>query len=88
MREWLKRLPWKGSEVARLPRVRIPLLLPMTNEVKTILSQSIINDEQIINEMFKTTLNNIFDAKLDIQDEQTLIMICSHFADKIEEYKK
>ncbi len=29
MREWLKRLPWKGSGVVRLPRVRIPPLPPM-----------------------------------------------------------
>ncbi len=29
MREWLKRSPWKGDGVARLPRVRIPLLPPM-----------------------------------------------------------
>ncbi len=31
MREWLKRLPWKGSDLARGPRVRIPLSPPNGN---------------------------------------------------------
>lgn len=29
MQEWLNWLPWKGSEVVRLPRVRIPPSLPV-----------------------------------------------------------
>lgn len=29
MREWLKRLPWKGSDLVRGPRVRIPPPPPM-----------------------------------------------------------
>lgn len=32
MCEWLKQLPWKGSNVARRSRVQIPFLLPMKYE--------------------------------------------------------
>lgn len=56
----------------------------MTNEVKEILGEMIINDEKSIDKMFEATLKDIFSS----QDNETLIMISETFRKRIEEYKK
>lgn len=54
MREWLKRQPWKGCGVVRLPRVRIPLLPPMCDQcLKRAIGREIIDIESKLTRVFK-----------------------------------
>lgn len=47
----MKRLPWKGSEVVRLPRVRIPLSPPMKNELEALINAVEFRIEQIFDQV-------------------------------------
>jgi hypothetical protein len=90
VREWLMRFAWKANRGCKVSRGFESLLFcqierfKMTSEVKEILGKSIVNDEQIIDDLFKSTLKSIFDA----QDEETLILFSSQLSEKIEQYRK
>ena len=66
MREWLKRLPWKGSDLVRGPRVQIPLLPPMCDKcLKRAIGREIVDIESKLSRLFNKMQANPTEFKHD-----------------------
>lgn len=84
MQERLNWLPWKGSGLVRVPRVRIPLIPPMNTEVKEILGKVIIETENRINQIF----NVIQSDPNSLENDEVFIMLLDQLGNNLEEYNK
>lgn len=85
VREWLKRLPWKGSGLVRVPRVQIPLLPPMCDKcLKRAIGREIVDLESKLDRLFKKMEANPTEYK----HSEAFISLMDCMGNLLDKYRK
>ena len=80
----MKRLPWKGSDLARGPRVRIPLLPPMCDKcIKRAIGRVIVDAELKLDKAFAEVTKNP-----SLANDEAFISLANKMADLLDKYEK